>query len=103
MRGELLMIGTPIGNLGDLTARAREALKGLDLLYCEDTRVTGKLLKALGIRLQLISLSDDHPEGRVEQAIAAIQRGQRVGFVTDAGMPGVSDPGRRLMGRVWAV
>lgn len=101
MRGELVLIGTPIGNLGDLTPRARETLLGLHVLYCEDTRVTGKLLSHLGIKLPLRALSDDQPQARVDEAVAAIKAGQRLGFVTDAGMPGVSDPGRRLTRAVW--
>lgn len=101
MAGELFLIGTPIGNLGDLTQRARETLGSLDVLYCEDTRHTSKLTTHLGLSLPLRALSDDHGEARSREAITAVQSGQRVGFVTDAGMPGVSDPGRRLVRAAW--
>jgi 16S rRNA (cytidine1402-2'-O)-methyltransferase len=101
MAGELFLIGTPIGNLGDLTERARQTLASLDVLYCEDTRHTAKLITHLGLSLPLRALSDDHGKARSLEAIAAVQAGKRVGFVTDAGMPGVSDPGRRLVRAAW--
>lgn len=102
MDGKLFLIGTPIGNLSDITQRAVETLRGLDVLYCEDTRVTAKLLAHIGARPTLRSLSDDAPEQRWVEAVAQAQAGQRVGFVTDAGMPGVSDPGRKLVRAAWA-
>ena len=101
MRGELILIGTPIGNLGDLTQRARETLRSLDVLYCEDTRVTAKLAGHLNLGVPLKALSDDHGEARAREAVAEVKAGRRVGFVTDAGMPGVSDPGRRLVRAAW--
>jgi 16S rRNA (cytidine1402-2'-O)-methyltransferase len=101
MRGELYLIGTPIGNLSDLSERALKTMCQLSVLFCEDTRVTGKLLKLLGISVPLRALSDDHGPERIREAIHAINHGQRVGFVTDAGMPGVSDPGRRLVRAAW--
>lgn len=101
MRGQLYVIGTPIGNLSDLSPRARETLTHLDVLFCEDTRVSGKLLSFLGLSVPLRSLSDDHAEGRVRQAIEALNAGRRVGFASDAGMPGISDPGRRLVRAAW--
>jgi 16S rRNA (cytidine1402-2'-O)-methyltransferase len=102
MSGQLLLIGTPIGNLGDLTYRAAETLRSLDVLYCEDTRVTAKLLRHLGASVPLRSLSDDAPEQRWGEAVAEALAGKRVGFATDAGMPGVSDPGRKLTRAAWA-
>lgn len=102
MRGQLALIGTPIGNLGDLTQRARETLRSLEVLYCEDTRVTSKLLSHINLNVPLRALSDDHDASRVEEAIATVKAGKRVGFVTDAGMPGVSDPGRRLVRAAWS-
>lgn len=102
MRGELYLIGTPIGNMSDLSPRARDTLAQLDILYCEDTRVTGKLLALLGLSLKLVALSDDHSAGRIDKAIAAVQAGRRIGFAADAGMPGVSDPGRRLVRAAWS-
>lgn len=103
MSGQLLLIGTPIGNLGDITQRAAEILRSLDVLYCEDTRVTAKLLRHLGAAAPLRSLSDDAPEQRWGEAVAEALAGKRVGFATDAGMPGVSDPGRKLVRAAWAV
>jgi len=102
MRGELYLIGTPIGNMSDLSPRARDILALLDTLYCEDTRVTGKLLSLLGLSVKLVALSDDHSERRIAKAIGCVQAGQRIGFSADAGMPGVSDPGRRLVRAAWA-
>lgn len=102
MPGQLFLIGTPIGNLGDITRRVAETLQSLDLLYCEDTRVTAKLLSHLAITVSTRSLSDDAPDDRWRQAVREVQAGRRVGFVTDAGMPGVSDPGRKLVREAWA-
>jgi 16S rRNA (cytidine1402-2'-O)-methyltransferase len=102
MAGQLYLIGTPIGNLGDITQRAVETLRSLDVLYCEDTRVTSKLLAHIGARPTLRSLSDDAPEQRWGEAVDEALAGKRVGFVTDAGMPGVSDPGRKLVRAAWA-
>ena len=101
MPGQLFLIGTPIGNLGDLTFRAAETLRALDLLYCEDTRHTAKLLAHLGASPTTRALSDDAPDARWGEAVAEALAGKRVGFVTDAGMPGVSDPGRRLVRAAW--
>jgi 16S rRNA (cytidine1402-2'-O)-methyltransferase len=102
MSCSLFLIGTPIGNLSDITQRAVDTLRSLDVLYCEDTRVTAKLLAHIGARPTLRSLSDDAPEQRWDDAVAEAQGGKRVGFVTDAGMPGVSDPGRKLVRAAWA-
>lgn len=100
--GAIILIGTPIGNLGDMTPRAVEALRGLDVLFCEDTRVSGPLLTHFGLQLPLRALSDDLPQARVDEAVELARRGKRVGFVSDAGMPGVSDPARRLTRSAWA-
>jgi 16S rRNA (cytidine1402-2'-O)-methyltransferase len=102
MRGELYLIGTPIGNLGDLSPRAQATLGALDVLYCEDTRVTGKLTALLNLSVRLVALSDDHSERRIAKAIEAVNAGYKAGFCADAGMPGVSDPGRRLVRAAWA-
>jgi 16S rRNA (cytidine1402-2'-O)-methyltransferase len=102
MDGKLFLIGTPIGNLGDITQRAVETLRSVDVLYCEDTRVTAKLLAHIGARPTLRALSDDAPEQRWGEAVGEALCGKRVGFVTDAGMPGVSDPGRKLVRSAWA-
>ena len=94
--GELYIIGTPIGNLSDMTPRGVETLRRLDVLYCEDTRVTSKLLAHFGVSVATRALSDDSGPARIADAIAQVQLGKRVGFATDAGMPGISDPARRL-------
>lgn len=101
MTGKLLMIGTPIGNIADMSPRAREGLQALDILFCEDTRVTGKLLAILGIRVETRSLHDDSSPKQWQNAISEALGGRQIGFVTDAGMPGVSDPGRRLVRLAW--
>jgi 16S rRNA (cytidine1402-2'-O)-methyltransferase len=103
MAGELYIIGTPIGNLADMTPRGIETLRRLDVLYCEDTRVTAKLLSHLGVSVPTRALSDDIGAGRIAEAITAVQSGKRVGFASDAGMPGISDPARRLTQAAWDV
>jgi len=101
VKGELYIIGTPIGNLGDVTPRSKTVLASLDVLFCEDTRVSAQLLSLLGLSLPLRALSDDLPDARVAEALELVQRGRKVGFVSDAGMPGVSDPARRLCRAAW--
>jgi len=96
--GALVLIGTPIGNLGDLSPRAGEELARADVVACEDTRRTGKLLAHLGITTPALLVVNDHTEARaVRDVLARLDRGQRVAVVTDAGMPGISDPGERLV------
>lgn len=102
MPGALYLIGTPIGNLGDVSPRVIETLKSLDVLYCEDTRVTGKLLQLIGVKTPLRALSDDHGQEHWDSAVQAALAGQQVGFASDAGMPGVSDPARKLTRSAWA-
>lgn len=101
MSGALVLVGTPIGNLGDLSPRALEALQGADLVACEDTRRTGRLLHHLGVTGVPMTVLNEHTEyeraGDLAERVAA---GQRVVVVSDAGMPGVSDPGERLVRRV---
>jgi 16S rRNA (cytidine1402-2'-O)-methyltransferase len=94
----LVLVGTPIGNLGDLTPRAVETLAAADLVCCEDTRRTGRLLQHAGIRARELRVVNDHTEERaVADVLARIGRGEVVAVVTDAGMPGISDPGERLV------
>ncbi len=96
--GRLVLVGTPIGNLGDLTPRAVEALAAADLVCCEDTRRTGRLLQHAGIRARSLRVVNDHTEeGAVDDVVARLGRGERVAVVSDAGMPGISDPGERLV------
>jgi 16S rRNA (cytidine1402-2'-O)-methyltransferase len=100
--GTLFVIATPIGNLGDLTFRAAETLKSLDLLLCEDTRVTGKLLQHIGAKVSMDSYREDSHGQKLPRVLAALRAGKRVGIVTDAGTPAVADPGFRLVRDVLA-
>ena len=94
----LVLVGTPIGNLGALSPRAVEELAKADVVACEDSRRTGRLLQHAGIRARELLVVNDHNEAqRVEEVLARLARGQRVAVVTDAGMPGISDPGERLV------
>ena len=95
--GRLVLVGTPIGNLGDLTERARETLAAVDLVAVEDTRRTGKLLAHLGIEARMISLFEGNERERTERLMDELRGGARVALVSDAGMPSVSDPGFRLV------
>jgi 16S rRNA (cytidine1402-2'-O)-methyltransferase len=91
-------VATPIGNLGDLAPRAVEELARADVVACEDTRRTGKLLERAGLRARQLTVVNDHNEARAARALLErLDRGDRVAVVTDAGMPGVSDPGERLV------
>ncbi|MEG3619562.1 16S rRNA (cytidine(1402)-2'-O)-methyltransferase [Magnetovibrio sp. PR-2] len=95
----LYVIATPIGNLGDITFRAVETLKGVDALACEDTRVTAKLLSHLGVDKPHPTFScHEHNEARALGRVRSlIDEGRAVGLVSDAGLPGVSDPGYRMI------
>jgi 16S rRNA (cytidine1402-2'-O)-methyltransferase len=92
----LYIIGTPIGNLGDISFRAVEILKTLDLVACEDTRRTLKLLNHLELRIPLISCRAQNEEFAAEKIISSLRDGKNVGYASDAGTPGVSDPGAVL-------
>ena len=96
--GKLYIIPTPIGNLGDITLRAIEVLEASDAIYAEDTRVTGKLLDALGIEaVRPMRLDENTLMAKADEVAVRIQAGEFVAYCTDAGMPGVSDPGMRLV------
>jgi 16S rRNA (cytidine1402-2'-O)-methyltransferase len=96
-RGVLLLVGTPIGNLGDLSPRAVEALRSADAICCEDTRRTGRLLEHAGVERRPLLVVNDHTELRqLDPVLRRLAAGERVAVVTDAGMPGISDPGERL-------
>lgn len=97
MPGKLLIVGTPIGNLSDLSPRAVEALKSADLILCEDTRHTGKLLSHFGISARTQSFHDHNEQDKAEAMAAQIEQGLTVALVSDAGMPVISDPGFRLV------
>jgi 16S rRNA (cytidine1402-2'-O)-methyltransferase len=96
MNGKLLIIGTPIGNLGDLSPRAVEALKSADLVLCEDTRHTRKLLDHFGIDKPTRRFDDHTEDARGGTFADQIEAGATVALVSDAGMPVISDPGFRL-------
>jgi len=96
--GALVLVGTPIGNLGDLSPRAVEVLGSADVVCCEDSRRTGRLLQHAGVRARELLVVNDHNEAqRVGEVLLRLSRGERVAVVTDAGMPGISDPGERLV------
>lgn len=96
--GKLSIVPTPIGNLGDITLRAIEVLEGADAIYAEDTRVTGKLLSALGVEaVKPLRLDENVLAWKAAEVAARVRAGESVAYCTDAGMPGVSDPGIRLV------
>ncbi|MDR1024154.1 MAG: 16S rRNA (cytidine(1402)-2'-O)-methyltransferase [Treponema sp.] len=95
----LYIIGTPIGNLGDLCPRAVETLKTVDLVACEDTRRTLKLLSHLGIHCPLLSCRSQNEETAAERVLAALEEGKTAAYASDAGTPGISDPGAVLVRR----
>jgi 16S rRNA (cytidine1402-2'-O)-methyltransferase len=101
--GVLVLVGTPIGNLGDLSPRAVEALRAADALCCEDTRRTGRLLAHAGVpRLPLVVVNEHTEDREIPGVLARLARGERVALVSDAGMPAISDPGERLVARAVA-
>jgi 16S rRNA (cytidine1402-2'-O)-methyltransferase len=92
----LYLVATPIGNLGDITLRALDVLRRADRIACEDTRQTQKLLNHFGISTPTISCHEHNELSRATEFIAAIKNGKSIAVVSDAGMPGISDPGARL-------
>jgi 16S rRNA (cytidine1402-2'-O)-methyltransferase len=101
-KGALYLVATPIGNLADLTLRAIQVLSLVDVVACEDTRVTGGLLRHLGLDKRMMAVHQHNEAGSAQQVIEALQQGQRVAYVSDAGTPAVSDPGAHLVSRVQA-
>src|SRR5512134_570810 len=95
--GTLYLVATPIGNLEDITLRALRVLRECDLIAAEDTRHTGQLLKHLGISKPLLSYFQFNEAKRSEEIIERLRRGEKVALVTDAGSPGISDPGERVV------
>jgi 16S rRNA (cytidine1402-2'-O)-methyltransferase len=93
MTGHLILVPTPIGNLGDLTARAVEALRDCHRVACEDTRRTGGLLKHLEIEKPLMRFDDHASQAALEELVLALARNETVAYCSDAGMPGINDPG----------
>lgn len=97
MLGTLYLVATPIGNLKDITHRAVEILRTVDLIACEDTRHTLKLLNALEIENKLISYHEHNEEERSKELATRLEAGESVAVVSDAGTPGINDPGFRLV------
>jgi 16S rRNA (cytidine1402-2'-O)-methyltransferase len=95
--GALYIVGTPIGNLRDISARAVEVLQKVDLIACEDTRQTVKLLNHLGIQKSMTSYHEFNEEKKAEELAGKLVRGENVAVVTDSGMPAISDPGYRVV------
>jgi 16S rRNA (cytidine1402-2'-O)-methyltransferase len=102
MAGTLFVVSTPIGNLEDITFRAIRILKEVDLIACEDTRHTQKLLNHYGIKNKTISYHEHNERERAIQLIETIKEGSNVAVVSDAGTPGISDPGFRLVQLAWS-
>lgn len=98
--GILYIVATPIGNLADLSERAREVLGRADLVAAEDTRRTGQLLTRLGLRSRMLSLHEHNEEKRLGLIIARLEAGETIALVSDAGTPLISDPGFRLVAAV---
>lgn len=99
---KLSIVATPIGNLEDITLRAIRTLKECDVVLCEDTRVTGKLLQKLDIKKQLLSYNAHSTEAKNDKVFALLEGGKHVVLVSDAGTPSISDPGSYLVGNVRA-
>ena len=95
--GTLYLVATPIGNLEDITLRALRTLKECDVVAAEDTRRTGQLLRHFGIRKPLLSHFQFNEAKRSEEILERLERGEKVALVTDAGSPGISDPGERVV------
>jgi len=95
--GHLYVVSTPIGNLADLSARARAILGSVDVVACEDTRTTGALLARMGVRRELVSYHEHNETEAAERLAGAIAAGRSVALATDAGTPGMSDPGFRVV------
>ncbi len=95
--GVLYLVGTPIGNTGDLSPRARKVLEGAHRIACEDTRRSGLLLAGLGIKSKLVSFHQHNQLGRIPQLLEALEAGEAVAVISDAGLPGISDPGEALV------
>ena len=99
MSGKLYLVGTPIGNLQDVSPRTVETLRSVGVIACEDTRHTQKLLNHLGIKNKLVSYHEHNEADRADELAAVLEKGISVAIVSDAGMPGISDPSFRIVQR----
>jgi 16S rRNA (cytidine1402-2'-O)-methyltransferase len=97
MTGKLYLVPTPIGNLDDLTTRAQKVLNEVDLVACEDTRHSGQLLSRLNIKKKLTSYHEHNERDKANELVKIIKEGNSVAVVSDAGSPGISDPGYRVV------
>ena len=95
--GTLYLVGTPIGNLGDLSPRAKSILKNVSLIACEDTRRSGQLLKAIESKVPLLSYHKHNFKSRQSQILAILKSNGSIALISDAGLPGISDPGEELV------
>lgn len=95
--GKLYLVATPIGNLEEITTRATATLSSVDLVACEDTRVSGKLIKHLGLEKPLIACHEHNEFTVSKQLVEKLLQGQSIAYVSDAGYPGISDPGQHLV------
>lgn len=95
--GTLYIVATPIGNLGDITLRALETLKLVGAVLCEDTRVTGKLLARYEIRKSMVSCHEHTDDAKLAHIVERLKNGENLAFASDAGTPGLSDPGNKLV------
>lgn len=93
----LYIVATPIGNLKDITYRAVETLKEVDVIACEDTRRTGQLLAAYEIKKRLVSLHHHSSEKKINDLVYRMKKGESIAYVSDAGTPGIADPGGKLV------
>jgi len=98
--GTLYVVATPIGNLTDLSVRALETLSSVDAILCEDTRVTSKLLAVAKVEKTLIAFHQHSDDRRSDEIVERLRKGESLALVTDAGTPGISDPGGKLVERV---
>ncbi|MGA1743236.1 MAG: 16S rRNA (cytidine(1402)-2'-O)-methyltransferase [Ilumatobacteraceae bacterium] len=98
MSGKLILIATPIGNLADITSRAIDALREADVICCEDTRHSSKLLQHIGVADKPLLVVNEHTEYDIrEKIVDLVSKGKAVALITDAGSPGISDPGERIV------
>ena len=95
--GKLYLVATPIGNLEEITERAKQTLAMVSMIACEDTRVSGKLVKHLGIEKPLIACHEHNEMTVSKTLIEMIKTGKSIAYISDAGYPGISDPGQRLV------
>lgn len=96
MTGTLYFVATPIGNLSDITLRAKAVLDEVSIVACEDTRVAGKLLKAYDLSKRLLSVHEHSNQSRLDEIVRELKNGKSVAFISDAGTPALNDPGGKL-------